>query len=193
MVIWSPPMFISGHPALEETVSARAGLAWVFLSIIHNVVKSSRSPRLRLWLRRGRPGLIRFNETDNFHGGLTEGATQDIAHQPLHGLGLHRFKADTVIHENHNVHEDVRKIIEKDPGFATEYFKDLMTRPMLIQLAKAVKMKQSNISRMENVDADHLLSLTKRVAEKLGAHLAIVPPDMVYISKDQLKRLNKAA
>ncbi len=42
------------------------------------------------------------------------------------------------------------------------------------------------------MDSDHLLSLYKRAAEKMGAHLALVPDNMVIIPKSQFKRLAAA-
>jgi len=102
--------------------------------------------------------------------------------------------------------KDVRKAIESDPEYAMEYFEELKIRPLPVQLtllrkflgltqedlAKALGLKQTHISRLEKVDSDHLLSLYRRAAKKLGAHLAIVPNDMVLISKKQLKRLSAA-
>ncbi|MBI3505882.1 MAG: helix-turn-helix transcriptional regulator [Proteobacteria bacterium] len=60
------------------------------------------------------------------------------------------------------------------------------------QLAKTLGLKQTHISRLEKIDSDHLLSLYKRVAEKMGAHLALVPDDMVMVPKSQFKRLTAA-
>lgn len=102
--------------------------------------------------------------------------------------------------------KDVRKAIESDPEYAAEYFEDLMTRPLPVQvallrqflgmtqeqLAKALGLKQTHVSRMEKVDSDHLLSLYKRAAEKMGAHLALVPDNMVVIPKSQFKRFAAA-
>jgi DNA-binding XRE family transcriptional regulator len=99
--------------------------------------------------------------------------------------------------------KDIRKAIESDPEYAAEYFEELMTRPLPVQvtllrrflgmtqeeLARAVGLKQTHISRLEKVDSDHLLSLYKRAGEKMGAHLALVPADMVIIPKSQLERL----
>lgn len=101
---------------------------------------------------------------------------------------------------------DVRKAIESDPEYATEYFEELMTRPLQVQvtllrqflgmtqeeLARALGLKQTHVSRLEKVDSDHLLSLYKRAAEKMGAHLALVPDNMVIIPKSQFKRLAAA-
>ncbi len=102
--------------------------------------------------------------------------------------------------------QDVRKAIESDPEYAAEYFEELMTRPIQVQvtllrqflgmtqeqLAKALGLKQTHVSRLEKVDSDHLLSLYNRAAEKLGAHLALVPDDMVVIPKSQFKRMAAA-
>ena len=102
--------------------------------------------------------------------------------------------------------KDVRKAIESDPEYAAEYFEELMTRPLPVQvallrqflgmtqeqLAKALGLKQTHVSRLEKVDSDHLLSLYKRAAEKMGAHLALVPNDMVVIPRSQFKRLAAA-
>ena len=102
--------------------------------------------------------------------------------------------------------KDVRKTIESDPEYAAEYFEELMTRPLPVQvallrqflgmtqeqLAKALGLKQTHVSRLEKVDSDHLLSLYKRAAEKMGAHLALVPDDMVVIPRSQFKRLAAA-
>ncbi len=99
--------------------------------------------------------------------------------------------------------KDVRNAIESDPEYAAEYFEELMTRPLPVQLtllrkflgmtqevlAKALHMKQTHISRLEKVDSDHLLSLYKRAAEKLGAHLVIVPDDMTLVPKQYLQKL----
>ena len=101
---------------------------------------------------------------------------------------------------------DVRKAIESDPEYAAEYFEELMTRPLPVQvallrqftgmtqeqLAKALGLKQTHVSRLEKVDSDHLLSLYKRAAEKMGAHLALVPDNMVIIPKSQFQRLTAA-
>lgn len=101
---------------------------------------------------------------------------------------------------------DVRRAIESDPEYAAEYFKELMSRPLPVQvmllrrflgmtqedLAKALKLRQTHISRLEKVDSDHLVSLYKRAAEKMGAHLALVPDNMVIIPKSQFKRLAAA-
>lgn len=101
---------------------------------------------------------------------------------------------------------DVRKAIESDPEYAAEYFEELMTRPLPVQvallrqflgmtqeqLAKALGLKQTHVSRLEKVDSDHLLSLYKRAAEKMGAHLALVPDNMMIIPKSQFKRLAAA-
>lgn len=102
--------------------------------------------------------------------------------------------------------KDVRKAIESDPEYAAEYFEELMTRPLPVQvtllrqflgmtqeeLAGALGLKQTHVSRLEKVDSDHLLSLYKRAAEKMGAHLALVPDNMVIIPKSQFKRLAAA-
>ena len=99
--------------------------------------------------------------------------------------------------------KDVRKAIESDPEYAAEYFDEMMKRPLPVQLALlrkflgmtqeelaiTLRLKQTHISRLEKVDSDHLLSLYKKASERLGAHLAIVPEDMVIIPKDQFKRL----
>jgi len=101
---------------------------------------------------------------------------------------------------------DVRKAIESDPEYAAEYFEELMTRPLPVQvallrrclgmtqdqLAKALGLKQTHVSRLEKADSDHLLSLYKRAAEKMGARLALVPDDMVVIPKSRFKRLASA-
>ncbi|MBI2071040.1 MAG: helix-turn-helix transcriptional regulator [Elusimicrobia bacterium] len=101
---------------------------------------------------------------------------------------------------------DVRKAIESDPEYAAEYFEELMQRPLPVQiallrkylgmtqeqLAKALHLKQTHISRLENVDSDHLLSLYKRAAEKMGAHLAVVPENMTLVSKDYLQKFHSA-
>ncbi|HVC09712.1 MAG TPA: helix-turn-helix domain-containing protein [Elusimicrobiota bacterium] len=98
--------------------------------------------------------------------------------------------------------QDVRKAIESDPEYAAEYFEELMTRPLPVQvallrqflgmtqeqLAKELGLKQTHVSRLEKVDSDHLLSLYKRAGEKMGAHLALVPDAMVIIPKSQFKR-----
>ena len=92
---------------------------------------------------------------------------------------------------------DIRKSIESDPEYAAEYFEELMTRPLPVQvallrqfmgmtqeqLAKTLGLKQTHISRLEKADSDHLLSLYKRAAEKMGAHLVLVPDNMTIIPK----------
>lgn len=102
--------------------------------------------------------------------------------------------------------KDVRKAIESDPEYASAYFEELLTRPLPVQMAlmrkylglsqeevaKRVGLKQTHISRLEKSGSDHLLSLYKKVAEKLGAHLAIVPGNMVLISKRQARKLAAA-
>lgn len=102
--------------------------------------------------------------------------------------------------------KDVRGAIESDPEYAAEYFEELMTRPLPVQvallrqflgmtqeqLAKALGLKQTHVSRLEKVDSDHLLSLYKRAAEKMGAHLALIPDNMVIIPKSQFRRLAAA-
>lgn len=102
--------------------------------------------------------------------------------------------------------KDVRKAIESDPEYAVEYFEELRSRPLPVQLAllrkflgmtqeqlaKALGLKQTHVSRLEKAGSDHLLSMYQKAAKKLGAHLAIVPDDMVLISKRQLKRLSSA-
>ena len=99
--------------------------------------------------------------------------------------------------------QDIREAIDTDPEYAAEYFKELMKRPLPVQLtmlrkflgmtqealAKVLHMKQTHISRLEKVDSDHLLSLYKKAAEKLGAHLAIVPDDMILLPKNYLRKL----
>lgn len=99
--------------------------------------------------------------------------------------------------------KDVRKAIESDPEYAAEYFEELMTRPLPVQiallrkflgltqeeLAKAIGLKQTHVSRLEKVESDHLISLYQRVAAKLGAHLAIVPESMAIVPKSQMKKL----
>ena len=101
---------------------------------------------------------------------------------------------------------EVRKAIDSDPEYAAEYFEELMTRPLPVQvtllrrflgltqeqLAKALGLKQTHVSRLEKVDSDHLLSLYKRAAEKMGAHLALVPDNMMIIPKSQFKRFASA-
>ena len=102
---------------------------------------------------------------------------------------------------------DVRKAIETDPEYASEYFEEMMNRPLPVQLAllrkflgltqeelaKAVGLKQTHISRLEKVDSDHLLSLYRKAAEKLGAHMALVPENMVLVPKSQFKKLIAAS
>lgn len=99
--------------------------------------------------------------------------------------------------------KDVRRAIESDPEYAAQYFEELISRPLPVQLtllrkflgmtqddlAKALRMKQTHISRLEKIDSDHLLSLYKKAAEKLGAHLAIVPDDMMLIPKRYFQKL----
>ncbi len=101
---------------------------------------------------------------------------------------------------------DVRKAIESDPEYAAEYFEELMARPLPVQvtllrqflgmtqeeLGRALGLKQTHVSRLEKEDSDHLLSLYKRAAEKMGAHLALVPDNMVIIPKSQFNRLAAA-
>ncbi len=101
---------------------------------------------------------------------------------------------------------DVRDAINSDPEYAAEYFAELIKRPLPVQLlllrkflgmtqeelAKTLNMKQTHISRLEKIDSDHLLSLYKKAAKKLGAHLAIVPDDMTLIPKNQLQKLIEA-
>lgn len=100
--------------------------------------------------------------------------------------------------------EDIRKAIESDPEYAAEYFEELMTRPLPVQVAllrqylgltqqelgRALGLKQTHISRLEKVDSDHLLSLYKRAAEKMGAHLALIPNEMTVVPKAHLKRFS---
>ncbi|MEK7287309.1 MAG: helix-turn-helix domain-containing protein [Elusimicrobiota bacterium] len=102
--------------------------------------------------------------------------------------------------------QDVRKAIESDPEYATEYFEELMQRPLPVQfallrkflgmtqeqLARALGLKQTHISRLENVDSDHLLSLYKRAAEKMGSRLAIVPENMTLVPRDYLQKFHSA-
>jgi DNA-binding XRE family transcriptional regulator len=99
--------------------------------------------------------------------------------------------------------KDVWGAIASDPEYATEYFEELITRPLPLQvallrrflgmtqegLAKSLHMKQTHISRLEKIDSDHLLSLYKKAAERLGAHLAIVPNNMVLIPKNYLRKI----
>lgn len=103
--------------------------------------------------------------------------------------------------------KDVRKTIESDPEYAMEYFEELSTRPLPVQLtllrrflgltqealAQALGLKQTHISRLENVDSNHLLSLYIRAAKKLGARLAIVPDGMALIPQKRLKKLSAAS
>ncbi|MBI5243704.1 MAG: helix-turn-helix domain-containing protein [Elusimicrobia bacterium] len=77
-----------------------------------------------------------------------------------------------------------------------------MTRPLPVQvallrrflgktqeeLARALGLKQTHISRLEKGDSDHLLSLYKRAAGKMGAHLALIPDDMAIIPRSRLRR-----
>lgn len=102
--------------------------------------------------------------------------------------------------------QDVRKAIKSDPEYAAEYFEELMQRPLPVQLAllrkflgvtqeklaKALYLKQTHVSRLEKADSDHLLSFYKRAAEKMGAHLAIVPDSMALIPKDYLQKFHSA-
>lgn len=102
--------------------------------------------------------------------------------------------------------KDVRKAIESDPEYAAEYFEELMTRPLPVQLAllrkflgltqeelaEAIGLRQTHVSRLEKVGSDHLLSLYQRVASKLGAHLAIVPSSMAIVPKSQSRKLAAA-
>ncbi len=108
--------------------------------------------------------------------------------------------------KNPEFDKDVRKAIMSDPEYAAEYFDELMTRPMPVQLnllrkflgwtqddlAKTLGLKQTHVSRLEKVDSDHLLSLYKKAAEKMGAHLALVPKNMTLVPKPFLKRLATA-
>lgn len=101
---------------------------------------------------------------------------------------------------------DIRKTILSDPEYAAGYFEELMSRPLPVQLAllrrflgmtqedlaKALGLKQTHISRLEKVDSDHLLSLYKRAAQKMGAHLAIVPENMTLIPKRFVRKLAAA-
>lgn len=103
-----------------------------------------------------------------------------------------------------NLHfdSDVREAIRTDPEFAAEYFKELMRRPLPVQLgllrrysgmtqeelAKSLGLKQTHISRLEKADSDHLSSLYARAADKLGACLALVPRNLTVAPKPQSKR-----
>lgn len=98
--------------------------------------------------------------------------------------------------------KDVRRAIESDPEFAAEYFAELQRRPVPVQLAllrtflgwtqerlaQAMGMKQTHVSRLERADSDHLLSLYKRAADRLGAHIAIVPAQMEIVPRRRRKR-----
>lgn len=102
--------------------------------------------------------------------------------------------------------QDVRKTIESDPEYAVEYFDELMRRPLPVQLAllrkfigmtqeqlaKALHLRQTHISRLEKVDSNHLLSLYKQAAEKMGAHLAVVPENMTLVSRDYIQQFHSA-
>lgn len=97
---------------------------------------------------------------------------------------------------------DVRKTLASDPEFAAGYFEELMTRPLPVQLtllrkylgmtqeelAKALGLKQTHVSRLEKIDSDHLLSLYQKAASKLGAQLAFVPENMALVPKAAVRR-----
>lgn len=56
------------------------------------------------------------------------------------------------------------------------------------ELGESMGIRQTHVSRMEKDDSDHLISLYEKAARKLGAHLALVLPDMVLVPKKQFKR-----
>lgn len=98
--------------------------------------------------------------------------------------------------------KDVRSAIESDPEFAAEYFDELSRRPLPVQLAllrgflgmtqeqlaRSLGMKQTHISRLEDVDSGHLLSFYEKAAAKMGARLAIVPRKMSLVPSELLRR-----
>lgn len=104
--------------------------------------------------------------------------------------------------KNVNFDSDVRKAIESDPEYAAEYFKELMTRPLPVQLAllrnfiglsqeelaASMGLKQTHVSRLEKAGSDHLMSMYNKAADKLGAYLAIVPESMALVPKKKLKK-----
>src|SRR5262249_27802945 len=84
---------------------------------------------------------------------------------------------------------DTWKRIAQDPGFAEEFFGELMERPLQVQismlrktrglsqvdLAKQLQVTQSFLSKLEKEGSDHLVSLYERIAKILDGRLAIIP------------------
>ena len=115
------------------------------------------------------------------------------------------FKGGVLLKDS-ALEKDIRQTIETNPEYAAEYFQELMKRPMPVQLAllrkflgmtqeelaRALHLKQTHISRLEKAGSDHFLSLYQRAAERLGAHLAIIPDEMAVVSRAYLKRLQSA-
>jgi transcriptional regulator with XRE-family HTH domain len=101
---------------------------------------------------------------------------------------------------------DLRNAIATDPEFAAAYFEELQREPLAVQLcllrnhlgwtqaklAKSMGLKQTHVSRLENRESDHLMSLYQKAAEKLGARLAIVPNGMTLVPKASRRRRTRA-
>lgn len=97
---------------------------------------------------------------------------------------------------------DVMTAMRNDPGYAAEYFEELSRRPLPVQvallrrllgmsqheLAVAMGMRQTHVSRLEKSGSDHLLSLYERAAAKLGARVALIPRDMALTARKGSKR-----
>lgn len=101
----------------------------------------------------------------------------------------------------------MHKSFQEDPSLAADFFTELMRRPLASQLAVLRRMAgytqselagllgitQPHISRLEKEDADHLLSFYKRVAARLGAHLAVIPVGMALVPKRSLSSMRGLA
>lgn len=97
--------------------------------------------------------------------------------------------------------KDVRKAIGKDQKYAAEYFEELTRRPLPVQLAllrkflgltqediaKALNLKQTHVSRLEKAGSDHLVSLYEKAAKHLKARVAIVPQGVTLMPKNHFK------
>lgn len=97
---------------------------------------------------------------------------------------------------------DVLEALRTDPAYASEYFDELSHRPLPVQvallrrvlgltqheLATAVGIRQTHVSRLEKAGSDHLMSLYERVAVKLGARIALLPERMTVVERKASKR-----
>ncbi|MBI3564959.1 MAG: helix-turn-helix transcriptional regulator [Elusimicrobia bacterium] len=97
---------------------------------------------------------------------------------------------------------DVMIALRDDPEYAAEYFEELSRRPLPVQvallrrllgmsqheLAVAMGMRQTHVSRLEKAGSDHLLSLYERAAVKLGARVALIPERMALAARRPARR-----